>query len=93
MFNISTVRSASASALAVIALSDCVAYGEPGGSYPYPPYSLPHPESYRIPEGHLPPPGECRIWSPDGPPGQQPPPGNCYDLEYSVLPGAFLVRG
>jgi hypothetical protein len=25
----------------------------------------------KIPPGHLPPPGECRIWLPDVPPGQQ----------------------
>ena len=47
----------------------------------------------RIPEGHMPPPGECRIWYPDTPPGQQPPPGNCRDLERRVPPGAILVRG
>jgi hypothetical protein len=31
----------------------------------------------RVPPGHLPPPGECRLWFPDRPPGQQPPPGRC----------------
>jgi hypothetical protein len=30
-----------------------------------------------IPEGHKPPPGECRLWYPDRPPGQQPPPFKC----------------
>ena len=25
----------------------------------------------KIPPGHLPPPGECRVWLPDVPPGQQ----------------------
>lgn len=29
--------------------------------------------SYRVPDGHLPPPGECRVWYPDLPPGQQQP--------------------
>ncbi len=33
--------------------------------------------SLGIPPGHLPPPGECRIWYPGTPPGQQPPPGPC----------------
>ncbi len=28
----------------------------------------------RIPPGHLPPPGEFRLWYPDRPPGHQPPP-------------------
>jgi hypothetical protein len=54
---------------------------------PYPAYG------YDIPAGHMPPPGECRIWFPDRPPGQQPPPGNCYHLQQQVPPGAFLVRG
>jgi hypothetical protein len=30
-----------------------------------------------IPPGHLPPPGECRVWLPGRPPGHQPPPGRC----------------
>lgn len=31
----------------------------------------------RIPNGHLPPPGECRLWYPDRLAGQQPPPYKC----------------
>ena len=27
-----------------------------------------------IPRGHMPPPGEARLWYPDRPPGHQPPP-------------------
>ena len=34
-----------------------------------------------IPNGHLPPPGECRVWQPGVPPGQQPPPMNCRQAE------------
>lgn len=30
-----------------------------------------------IPNGHLPPPGECRVWYPDRPAGHQPPPFKC----------------
>ncbi len=47
----------------------------------------------RIPPGHMPPPGFCRIWFPDRPPGHQPPPGPCEALEPRVPPGAFIVRG
>lgn len=56
------------------------------------PYSV-EPVRVDIPEGHMPPPGECRIWFPEMPPGQQPPPGDCYELERQVPPGAILVRG
>jgi hypothetical protein len=33
--------------------------------------------AYGIPKGHLPPPGECRVWDPDRPAGHQPPPERC----------------
>jgi hypothetical protein len=46
-----------------------------------------------IPPGHLPPPGQCRIWFPGDPPGQQPPPGSCADLEWRVPLGAWLIYG
>ena len=35
------------------------------------------PNHSRIPNGHLPPPGECRLWYPDRPAGHQPPPYKC----------------
>jgi len=44
-----------------------------------------------IPEGHYPPPGECRIWYPGRPPGHQPPPGECSRLRSQVPPGAWLI--
>jgi hypothetical protein len=47
----------------------------------------------KIPPGHMPPPGKCRIWFPGKPPGQQPPPGDCWELERHVPPGAWLIRG
>jgi hypothetical protein len=34
-------------------------------------------EAARIPPGHLPPPGECRVWYRSVPPGHQPPPFRC----------------
>src|SRR3712207_1435459 len=43
------------------------AHGPPPGRYAEP----------RISQGHLPPPGECRLWLPDRAAGQQPPPGRC----------------
>jgi len=61
---------------------------EPGG-----PIYAPRAASPKIPPGHLPPPGSCRIWFPDRPPGHQPPPGRCEELQYKVPPGAYLIRG
>lgn len=81
---IRTGRQAAALALAAM-LSGCAVYAEP---FPVV-YSTPA----EIPPGHLPPPGECRVWYPDRPPGHQPPPGPCGALQYRVPPGAFLVYG
>jgi len=41
-----------------------------------------------IPNGQLPPPGECRVWFPGRPPGQQPPPSRCGG---TVPLGAWLL--
>jgi hypothetical protein len=46
-----------------------------------------------VPPGHLPPPGECRVWFPDRPPGHQPPPGSCDELSERLPPGTCLVHG
>ncbi len=47
----------------------------------------------KIPRGHMPPAGKCRIWFPNRPPGHQPPPGDCKELKYKVPRGAWLIRG
>ncbi|MEW8344699.1 MAG: DUF4382 domain-containing protein [Candidatus Thiodiazotropha sp.] len=44
-----------------------------------------------IPGGHLPPPGECRLWTIGDPPGQQPNPGDCELLEEEVSDDTVLV--
>jgi hypothetical protein len=46
-----------------------------------------------VPPGHLPPPGECRIWFPDRRAGHQPPPGACRELSRKVPRGAVLAEG
>ena len=48
---------------------------------------------FRIPPGHYPPPGACRIWFPERPPGQQPAPGECDVLDRRVPAGAYLIYG
>jgi hypothetical protein len=50
-------------------------------------------DSCEVPPGHLPPPGECRIWYRGVPPGQQPPPEDCHAVERHVPPDACLVYG
>lgn len=45
---------------------------------------------FKIPAGHYPPPGSCRIWYPDRPAGHQPPPTSC---RVRVPHGAYLIRG
>ena len=74
---------------ATVALAGCVVYEEPPPQ-PQPVYQA---KPLHIPPGHLPPPGQCRIWFPDRPPGHQPPPGPCHVLQYQVPPGAVLVHG
>jgi hypothetical protein len=72
---------------ALIMLAGCVVYEEPAPVYEY------ESQPVHIPPGHLPPPGQCRIWYPDRPPGHQPPPGSCRQLRHQVPPGAVLVQG
>jgi hypothetical protein len=47
-----------------------------------------------IPPGHLPPPGQCRVWVPGEPPGKQKkqyPSGACDTISGQVPAGAWLV--
>ena len=74
--------------VALVGCAGTVIVDEPGAGRP----GRGHNE-VRIPKGHYPPPGSCRIWIPGIPPGQQSPPGDCNDLRRRVPEGAVLVRG
>lgn len=53
-------------------------------------YEAPRP--IRVPPGHLPPPGYCRLWYPGRPPGHQPAPQPCGRLFRShAAPGAVIL--
>ncbi len=45
----------------------------------------------RVPRGHYPPPGACRVWYAGRPPGHQPRPVRCDRLYGRVPPGAFIL--
>jgi hypothetical protein len=47
----------------------------------------------RVPAGHLPPPGSCRVWFPDRPAGHQPPPMSCREARrYAYRHGGRVIR-
>jgi hypothetical protein len=45
----------------------------------------------RVPPGHYPPPGQCRLWYPGRPPGHQPQPASCRSLERSAPAGSWVL--
>ena len=60
-------------------------------SHPGPPSHHPRQAALKIPPGHFPPPGMCRVWFPGRPPGHQPPPVSCERAEQRVSPGAWVL--
>lgn len=44
----------------------------------------------KVPPGHMPPPGQCRIWYPGTPPGRQPKPVACSEID-AVPAGAMVL--
>jgi hypothetical protein len=57
--------------------------GRGGDTYPY--------SSLGIPKGHLPPPGECKIWIPGREAGQQGPPQSCASALRNAPLGAWVI--
>ena len=81
-----------AAGAALALLSACTMVQVPSPGWPAPGTTRGAAAGTRIPPGHLPPTGTCRVWLPDRLPGQQPPPGPCATLQFQVPPGAILVR-
>jgi len=86
-------------ALLIFLLSSCQSFsilisGEKGGP---PKHERKGPGNYRsyhvlkIPPGHLPPPGRCRVWIPNKPPGQQYPPTSCLQALRDAPPGSWII--
>lgn len=46
----------------------------------------------KVPPGHMPRPGYCRVWIPGTPPGHQPKQGPCDRVARNVPPGAWLLH-
>ena len=44
-----------------------------------------------IPPGHLPPPGQCKVWMPGQPPGHQAKARSCANIEKSAPAGSWIV--
>jgi hypothetical protein len=47
--------------------------------------------SLGIPPGHLPPPGQCRVWIPGEPPGHQAKARGCANVEKAAPAGSWIV--
>ena len=45
----------------------------------------------KVPPGHLPPVGECRVWRPGTPPGHQAPPRACAGIERHAPAGSWIL--
>jgi hypothetical protein len=44
-----------------------------------------------IPPGHLPPPGQCRVWLPGAPPGHQAQARGCAHIERAAPAGSWII--
>lgn len=50
-------------------------------------------KNFKIPPGHMPPRGTCRVWFYDRPPGHQPPPVSCNRIRRNLPYGAIVIQG
>ena len=78
--------------LAVLAAMACSSVSSTQPSQPTPVRRGPsRAAALGIPPGHLPPPGQCRVWLPGNPPGHQPRPRNCDNIERTAPAGSWIV--
>jgi hypothetical protein len=80
-------------ALAVLAATACSSFSPAHSSQPTPvlrsgPSTA---ATLGIPPGHLPRPGQCRLWVPGEPPGHQPRPRGCAGIERAAPAGSWIV--
>ena len=75
--------------LALLVLPGCAAYLAADTDTNSPAYATA--QTIGVPPGHLPAPGQCRVWIPGTPPGKQPAPGECATLAHRVPPRAMLL--
>jgi hypothetical protein len=79
--------------LAIFAATACSSFSARQPYQPAPPIA--HEPSTAatlgIPPGHLPPPGECRLWVPGKPPGHQQPPRSCAHIERIAPAGSWIL--
>jgi hypothetical protein len=54
--------------------------------------SSPAVASLKVPPGHYPPPGMCRVWIPGRPPGHQPKSTSCAAAMQAAPPGAWVIH-
>ena len=81
----STLALLAASACTVVKTTDPI---EPAPSVPRAPSTA---AALGIPPGHLPPPGQCRVWIPGSPPGHQPRARGCAGIEHHAPAGSWIV--
>jgi hypothetical protein len=99
------VRYSLVGAVAVIALSGCASVSTGGSEAARAPqqsrevdvvYDSKHDNrvvarTIKVPKGHYPPPGQCRLWFEGRPPGRQPRVTKCESLRGNVPAGAFIL--
>ena len=79
------------SAIVTIAGSACVRPVVVSTAAPSRAVVVTQPRALKVPPGHFPPPGRCRLWYPGRPPGKQPPATHCSELRNAGGSGAFIL--